>query len=94
LLNLAGLCVLVADNTNGLAGALACARVGGSTLAPHGQAAAVPDSAITIDGLEALQVALQLAAKIAFNQHLVAGDRLDDFVDLMRRQIAPLGPIP
>ena len=47
----------------------------------------MPDSAITIDRLKALQIALQFAAKIAFDQHLVAGDRLNDLVDLLRRQI-------
>jgi len=87
LLNLAGLCVLVPDNANRLAGTFPGARVGGSPLAAHGQAPAVPDSTITIYRLKALQIALQLATKIAFDQHLVAGNRLDNFVDLMRRQI-------
>jgi len=84
-LNLAGFRVLVSDDAHSFAGTLACARVGGSPLAPHGQTAAVPDSAIAIDRLEALQITLQLAAKIAFNQHLVDG--LNDLVDLVRRQI-------
>jgi len=86
-LNLAGFRVLVADDANGLAGTLACARVGGRPLAPHGQTASVPDSAITIDRLEALQITLQFAAKIAFNEHLVTSDCLNDLVDLMRRQV-------
>ena len=87
MLNLAGLCVLVPDDTNGFAGTFAGPRVGGSPLPPHGQAAAVPDSAITIDGLETLEVALQFAAKIAFDQHFVSSDGLDDVVDLVRGQV-------
>ena len=47
----------------------------------------MPDSTITIDGLEAFQVTLQFAAKIALDQHLVARDRLDNFVDLMRGEV-------
>ena len=47
----------------------------------------MPNSAIPIDRLESLQIALQFAAKIAFDQHLVAGDRMDDLVDLLRRQL-------
>jgi hypothetical protein len=87
LLNLAGLGVLVANHTNGLAGTLTRARVGGSSLAPHGQTATMSDSAITIDRLQALQVTLQFAPKVPFDQHLVARDCLNDLVDLMRRQV-------
>ena len=47
----------------------------------------MPDAAIAIDRLEPLQVALQFPPEIPFDQHLVARDRLDNFVDLMRRQI-------
>ena len=47
----------------------------------------MPDSTITIDRLEALEITLQFAAQIAFNQHLVARDRLNDLVDLMRSQV-------
>ena len=47
----------------------------------------MPDSTITIDRLEALEITLQFAAQIAFNQHLVARDRLNDLVDLVRRQV-------
>jgi len=87
LLNLARFCVLVADDANSLARALAGARVGGSPLAPHRQTTAMADSAITIDRLEAFEITLQFAAQIPFNQHLVARDRLNDFVDLVRRQV-------
>ena len=87
LLNFARLRVLVADDANSLAGTFACARIGGSPLTSHRQTAAVPDSAITVDRLEALQVALHFPAQIAFDQHFVAGDRLDDVVNLMRCQV-------
>ena len=87
MLNLARLGVLVPDDAHSLARALAGARVGGSPLAPHRQTAAVPDSTITIDRLEALEITLQFAAEIAFNQHLVARDRLNDLVDLVWRQV-------
>ena len=45
------------------------------------------DAAITIDGLEPLQISLQFPAQIAFDQHFVAGNGLDDLVDLVRGEI-------
>ena len=43
--------------------------------------------AITIDRLQTLEIALHLAAQIAFNRDLVARDRMNDFVELLRGQI-------
>ena len=45
------------------------------------------NAAIAIDRLQTLQVALQLPAQIAFDQKLVRRNRLNDFVDLLRRKI-------
>ena len=47
----------------------------------------MPDAAITIDRLQTLQIALHFAAQIAFDRQLAVRDRLDDFVDLLRRKI-------
>ena len=44
------------------------------------------NSAIAIDRLEALEIALNLAAKIAFDEDLIRGDRLNDVIELLRRE--------
>ena len=45
------------------------------------------DAAVTVDGLEALEVGLNLAAKIALDGKLAGGDGLDDLVELLGRQV-------
>ena len=45
------------------------------------------DATIAIDRLEALEVALDIAAKVAFDQEIVGGDGLDDLVDLLNRKV-------
>ena len=45
------------------------------------------DPAITIDGLQTLQVALHFAPEIAFDWDFAIGDRVDDFVQLLRGKI-------
>src|SRR6266446_8276806 len=57
-LDFAGFRLWVSDHTHGLARALARARIGRCPLAAHRQAAAMSQAAITIDRLQALQVAL------------------------------------
>ncbi len=47
----------------------------------------MPDPAITIDRLQPLQVALQLAAEIAFDHDLVGRDRMNDVVELLGREV-------
>ena len=47
----------------------------------------MPDTAITIDRLQALQVALHIAAQIAFDLDFVVRDRVNDLVQLLRRQL-------
>ena len=44
------------------------------------------NATIAVDRLEALQVALQIPTQIAFDQELVARDRMNDVVQLLRRQ--------
>src|SRR4051794_19485221 len=50
----------------------------------------MPNPAITIDGLEPFQVALRFPAKVPFDRDLVVRDRVNDLVDLLRREV--LGP--
>ena len=45
------------------------------------------DTTVAVDGLQAFQIRLNLAAQIAFDGKLARGDRLDDVVELLRRQI-------
>ena len=44
----------------------------------------MPDAAIAIDRLQALQIALHFAAQIALDRDLVVRDRMNDLVDLLR----------
>ena len=44
------------------------------------------NAAIAIDGLQALEIALNFPAEIAFDDDLLRADRLDDVVELFRRQ--------
>ena len=84
---LLGLGVLGADDADGLARALAGAGIGLRALAADGQAAAMADAAVTIDRLEALEIALDIAAQIALDQQAAAGDGVDDRVELLDAQI-------
>jgi hypothetical protein len=52
-------------------------------LTANREAAAVADATITIDRLEALEVASDFTAEIAFNHPLVLGDNLKDLVKLL-----------
>ena len=48
-------------------------------------------SAIAVDGLETLQIALDLTAKIAFDHDLLGGDGGDDGTDLLGREFLGAG---
>src|SRR6478736_1166576 len=74
-------------NANGLARALAGTGVGAGALTADGQAAAVTDAAVAIDGLEALQVAGDLTAEITLHHPLVVGDDMENLVQLLFGQI-------
>jgi len=52
--------------------------VGAGALAADGQAAAMADAAVAIDGLEALQVAGDFTAEIALHHPLVVGDDVEE----------------
>jgi len=67
----------------GLAGPLSGAGVGARALATNRQATTMADAAIAIDRLKALEILLQLASQIAFNDVLVFRDHLDDPVELL-----------
>jgi len=43
--------------------------------------------AVTINRLEALQIALNFTAQIAFDRELIVRNRVNDFVELLWRQI-------
>ena len=45
------------------------------------------DAAVAIDGLKALKIALHLAAEVAFYEHLLRVDRVNNGIQLLRRQI-------
>ncbi len=47
----------------------------------------MPNAAVAIDGLKPLQVTLQFAAKIAFDQSFIVSDCVDDVIDLLRRKV-------
>ena len=49
------------------------------------------DPAVTIDRLQAFQVSLNVAAQIALDLNFVVGNRVNDLVDLLRRQILGAG---
>jgi hypothetical protein len=80
ILDFAGFCVGIALHADGLARALAGSRVGRGTLSPDRQSAPVADAAITVDGLEALKVALNFAAKVALDDNLERVDGVNDGV--------------
>jgi hypothetical protein len=56
-------------------------------LTAHGQTFAVTNAAIRIDRLQTFQIALYIAAQIAFDLELVVCDRVDDLIQLLRRKI-------
>ena len=85
-LNFAGLGVGIALHADGLAWTFARARIGRGALAADWQSAPVADSAIAVDGLEALKIALHFAAKIAFDDNLERIDRMDDGIQLLGQQ--------
>ena len=60
-----------------------CARA----LSTNREAAPMADTAVAVDRLQALEVGLQLAAQIALDRQFARGDRLDDLVELLVRQI-------
>jgi len=46
----------------------------------------MPLAPITVDRLQPFQVSLNVAAQVAFDFEFVVGDRVNDLVDLLRRQ--------
>jgi hypothetical protein len=56
-------------------------------LTAHRQTFPVTDAAITIDRLQTFQITLHLTAKVAFDLDLVIRDRVNDFVQLLRREV-------
>src|SRR6266487_5150210 len=67
LLDFARFRLRISNHTHGLARPLARPRICRCPLAAHRQAATMTNSAVGIDGLQSLQVALNFAAQITFN---------------------------
>jgi hypothetical protein len=74
-------------DANGAAGAFAGAGVSAGALAADGQTLAMTDAAVTIDGLEALEVTGEFAAEVTLHHPLVLGDDVEDFVELLLGKI-------
>ena len=81
------LCGFLAD-ADRLAFALACAGVGAGALATDRQSTLVALAAITVDRLQALDVALQLASEVTLDFKAVLGNQFRNFVDLLFGQFA------
>src|SRR2546430_2823908 len=79
--------IRIALHADGLARSLACARVGLGALAAHGQSAQVADAAITLDGLQPLQIQTGFAAEIAFGDIFAILDGVNDLRQLLFVQI-------
>ena len=75
-----------AERRRSCAGPCGCGH-SSAALSADGQAAAVPDPAVTVDRLEALEVHLQIATEVALDQNLPCGDGVDDRVELLWRKI-------
>ena len=56
-------------------------------LATHRQAATVTKTAVAVNCLQSLQIALELTAKITLDQQATCRDRLNDLVELLRAEI-------
>ena len=82
--------VTLVHNTNGAAPTLASARVCAGALTTDRETTEVAQSAVALDGLEALQVLRDIAAQVTFALVAHAYDVLDDLVKLFLRKI--LGP--
>ena len=87
MLNFASFGFGVTDHADGFAWAFAGSGICRRSLAAHGQASPMPDAAIRVDRLEPLQIALHVPAQIALDLELVVRDRMNDFVQLLRRKI-------
>src|SRR5205809_5769277 len=86
-LDLAGFGFRIADNAHGLAWSFAGPGIRRSALSAHRQAFPMPNAAITIDCLQAFQVALYVTTQITFDLELVVRNRVNDFVQLLWRKI-------
>ena len=78
-----GLGVWVALNADGLPRSFAGACVGGGALTANRQTAQVPNTAITLYGLEPFQVEAQLAAEITFGDIFALLNGVEDLGELL-----------
>jgi hypothetical protein len=83
----AGLGCWTAHHTNGLARALAGARVGLSALASDGQPAQMAHATIALDALETFQIHSDLAAKIALDHVFAVLDGMNDQGELLLGEV-------
>jgi hypothetical protein len=83
--------VRIALDTDGLARAFACARVGRGALTADRQTAQVADAAIALDALQTLEVHTQFAAQVTFDDILAVLDRVNDLGHLLFSQVLGAG---
>ena len=90
-LDLTGLGVRIARNADRLAGPLAGAGVRGRALAAHGKTATVADATVAVDGLQALEVALQFAAEVTLDEDAALADGVNDGAELLGCELLGAG---
>lgn len=86
-----GLLAFSALDADGLTFALACAGIRVSALAANGEALAVTEATVAIDLLEALQIDLQIPAKVTFDDVVVRLNVGDDGTQLFVGQFTGAG---
>jgi hypothetical protein len=86
-LNFTGLSVFIPLNTDSFARAFSSTRVGWGSLAANRKSTNMPDTAITADGLQAFEIRLNIAAKVAFDQQPARIDHVHDLAKLLGREV-------
>jgi len=79
--------IFAALDADGLARSLAGTGIRASALTADREAATMADATVAVDRLKALQILLEFAAKIAFDDKLVFLDNLNDAVQLLIGQL-------
>lgn len=87
-LDLSSLGVRIALNADSLTRTFACACIRLRALTTNGEATAMPDSAIAVNGGQPLEMRLLLATKVTFSDEFHGLDHLNDHSDLLVREFA------
>ena len=86
-----GLGVRIALDTDSLARAFACARVGRGALTADREATEVADAAIALDALQTLEVHAEFAAQVTFDDILAVLNGVNDLGHLLFSQVLGAG---